>query len=75
MRLAGWTSKRKVIIVRRPLSEQQLAAKKKTRRSARSQQRELDLGWEKEDILTLAQHYRDRGHAENNFDELKNQWG
>ena len=49
------------------------------------------MGWEKEgaviyehavlvtnmaaDILTLAQHYRDRGDAENNFDELKNQWG
>jgi Transposase DDE domain group 1 len=26
-------------------------------------------------ILTVAQHYRDRGDAENNFDELKNQWG
>ena len=91
VRLAGWTSKRKVIILRRPLSEEQLAAKKKTRRSARSQQRELELGWEQEgnviyeyavlvtnmvaDILTLAQHYRDRGDAENNFDELKNQWG
>ena len=24
-----------------------------------------------EDIFTLAQHYRDRGDAENNFDELK----
>ncbi len=28
-----------------------------------------------DDIFTLAQHYRDRGDAENNFDELKNQWG
>ena len=26
-------------------------------------------------IMTIAQHYRDRGDAENNFDELKNQWG
>src|SRR5215470_5441476 len=26
-------------------------------------------------ILTIAQHYRDRGDSENNFDELKNQWG
>jgi hypothetical protein len=26
-------------------------------------------------VLTIAQHYRDRGDAENNFDELKNQWG
>ena len=28
-----------------------------------------------EEVLALAQHYRDRGDAENNFDELKNQWG
>jgi len=28
-----------------------------------------------DEILALAQHYRDRGDAENNFDELKNQWG
>jgi len=91
VRLAGWTSKRKVIILRRPLPEDAVAAMKKKRRSARSQQRELEMGWEKEghviyehavlvtnmvaDILTLAQHYRDRGDAENNFDELKNQWG
>ncbi|MDA8421434.1 MAG: transposase [Pseudomonadota bacterium] len=26
-------------------------------------------------ILTIAQLYRDRADAENNFDELKNQWG
>jgi len=91
VRLAGWTSKRKVVILRRPLPEDVVAARKKKKRSARSQQRELDMGWEQEgnviyeyavlvtnmvaDILTLAQHYRDRGDAENNFDELKNQWG
>lgn len=28
-----------------------------------------------DEILALAQHYRDRADAENNFDELKNQWG
>jgi hypothetical protein len=28
-----------------------------------------------DEILTVAQHYRDRGDAENPFDELKNQWG
>ena len=28
-----------------------------------------------EEILALGQHYRDRADAENNFDELKNQWG
>ena len=29
----------------------------------------------RDEILAIAQHYRDRGDAENNFDELKNQWG
>lgn len=28
-----------------------------------------------DEILALGQHYRDRCDAENNFDELKNQWG
>jgi len=28
-----------------------------------------------DEILTIAQHYRDRGDSENHFDALKNQWG
>jgi hypothetical protein len=28
-----------------------------------------------DDILTVAQRYRDRGDAENNYDEQTNQWG
>jgi len=28
-----------------------------------------------DDLLTLFYHYRDRADCENNFDELKNQWG
>src|SRR5438105_13170856 len=27
------------------------------------------------EIITLGAHYRDRADSENNFDELKNQWG
>jgi uncharacterized beta-barrel protein YwiB (DUF1934 family) len=27
------------------------------------------------DIISIVQHYRDRADCENNFDELKNQWG
>jgi len=27
------------------------------------------------EIITLGSHYRDRADSENNFDELKNQWG
>ena len=29
----------------------------------------------KDEISTIAQHYRDRADSENVFDELKNQWG
>jgi len=29
----------------------------------------------KDEVRSIAQLYRDRGDAENNFDELKNQWG
>ncbi|MCN4145261.1 MAG: hypothetical protein LC437_09700 [Thiohalomonas sp.] len=28
-----------------------------------------------DDIVTIFQHYRNRANCENNFDELKNQWG
>jgi hypothetical protein len=28
-----------------------------------------------DEVLTIAQHYRDRGDSENCFDELKNHWG
>jgi hypothetical protein len=29
----------------------------------------------RDEVRSIAQHYRDRGDVENNFDELKNQWG
>jgi hypothetical protein len=90
VRLAGWTSKRRVILLRRPLRDELLVAKRKGK-GRRAAQMELEMGWVREgtvlyehavlvtnmedDIFTLAQHYRDRGDAENNFDELKNQWG
>jgi hypothetical protein len=90
VRLAGWTSKRRVILLRRHLREDFMVAKRKGK-GRRPAQMELEMGWVREgtvlyeyavlvtnredDIFTLAQHYRDRGDAENNFDELKNQWG
>ena len=91
VRLAGWTSKRRIIILRRPLREDLVVAKRKGKGRRREAQLELEMGWVQEgtvlyenavlvtslqdEIFTLAQHYRDRGDAENNFDELKNQWG
>ena len=91
VRLAGWTAKRRVILLRRPLREDQVAAQRKGKSRRGLKQMELEMDWVQEgtvfyeyavlvttladDIFTLAQHYRDRGDAENNFDELKNQWG
>jgi hypothetical protein len=90
VRLAGWTDKRRIIILRRPLREEAVTKRKGKGRPTKAQL-ELEMGWMREgtvlyeyavlvtnlkdEIFTLAQHYRDRGDAENNFDELKNQWG
>ena len=91
VRLAGWTNQRRIIILRRPLPEDLVVAWRKGKGRRRKAQMELEMGWRpggavlyeyavpvttlKDEIFTLAQHYRDRGDAENNFDELKNQWG
>jgi hypothetical protein len=89
LRLSGWTSKRRVVILRRPLRQEGAVAEKKKRKAA--QQLTLDLPetthqgvrYEyavlvtsmQDEVRTIAQLYRDRGDSENNFDELKNQWG
>jgi len=88
--LSGWTKKRRVVLLRRPLREKDVAAAAKKARKA-AQQLSLDLPeatyrgvrYEyavlvtsmRDEVRTMAQLYRDRGDAENNFDELKNQWG
>ena len=91
VRLAGWTSRRRIIILRRPMREDVAAAKRKRKGRRSKAQMALEMDWVqegtvlyeyavlvtslKDEILTLAQHYRDRSDAENNFDELKNPWG
>lgn len=90
LRLTGWTRERRVVVLRRrikgdvvlaqngapELGEQQLLAFVEP--GAKTVQYEyavLVTSLEGKDILTLAQHYRDRGDAENNYDEQTNQWG
>jgi len=89
LRLSGWSKTRRVVVLRRPLREG-VAAEKKSQKKA-AQQLILDLPeatyrgvlYEyavlvtslKDEVRAIAQHYRDRGDSENNFDELKNQWG
>jgi hypothetical protein len=87
LRLEGWSRQRQVVILRRRLREG-LAV---TGRDDSGQlalgfveiepQKELyEYGVlvttiDEEEVLTLAQLYRDRADSENPFDELKNQWG
>jgi hypothetical protein len=89
LQLSGWSQKRRVAVLRRPLREAVAAGKKSAQKAAK--QLNLDLPeaahqgvlYEyavlvtslKDEVRTIAQHYRDRGDSENNFDELKNQWG
>jgi len=87
--LTGWTGKRRVVVLRRPLAgeivlageqdgQQVLAFVEADRRAGKS-----ITGYEYAvlvtntdyEVLSLAPLYRDRADAENAFDELKNQWG
>ena len=86
LRLSGWTHERRVVVL--PVAAP--GGKKKSKRKA-IKQLTLDLpeltcrgvNYEyvvlvtslPDGVLSIAQHYRDRGDVENNFDELKNQWG
>jgi len=89
LQLSGWSRRRRVVVLRRPLREAVTEKKRSQKKAAK--QLTLDLPeatyrgvlYEyavlvtslKDEVRTVAQHYRDRGDSENNFDELKNQWG
>jgi hypothetical protein len=86
LRLVGWSRQRRVVLMRRKL-EQPLAISE----AGEDGQQRLSFAtvdprkkvWEygalvtslDAEILTLGQLYRDRADCENDFDELKNQWG
>jgi hypothetical protein len=88
LKLAGWSQKRRVVIVRRRIKEgiarQTLDDKGQLRLElADSQVLEAARMWEYTVLVTnvtyplesVSQLYRDRCDCENGFDELKNQWG
>ena len=92
LKLMGWKASRRVIVLRRPLSqEKDLKAKKRDSEGPQPQQLGFIFGEIEgknsqyeyavlvtclpDEVLTIAQHYRDRADCENIFDELKNQWG
>lgn len=83
--LSGWSRRRRVVVLRRKLKGEMLLTGKDERQNefafiegdiptARYEYAVLVTSTASP-ILTLAQLYRDRADAENNFDELKNQWG
>jgi hypothetical protein len=85
LRLSGWSRARRVVVLRRPLTGELLMTEADDDQ-ARLAFIESDVPTKRYEyavlvtstsykILTLAQLYRDRADAENNFDELKNQWG
>jgi hypothetical protein len=88
LQLTGWTTKRRVIVLRRKIKAAiALAASARPALAAEQLQFiETDEGVVQyeyvvlvtsltDPVSTLAQHYRDRGDAENIYDEEKNQWG
>ncbi len=86
LQLQGWSRKRRVIVLRRPLPKQQPAGVDTAQPTLPGlviehkggdwyEHAVLVTNWEQTDLLALAQIYRDRGDSENMFDELKNQWG
>jgi hypothetical protein len=88
LQLQGWTKKRRVVVLRRSLPEQSVGCETETPSGQKvlagmavlpKTQRLFEYAvlvtsLPEEDVLTVAQQYRDRGDAENIFDELKNQW-
>jgi len=86
LRLSGWSRRRRVVVLRREIREN-LALKRTAKTGqlefaivegldpVRSYEYAVLVTTLDDEIITLAQHYRDRADAENPFDELKNQWG
>ena len=90
LKLQGWENERPVIITRRKLSENSIIGIEtgEAQKSAYHQLSFIDGPEDikvfeysvlvtdlSDDLPSIFQHYRDRADCENNFDELKNQWG
>ena len=87
LQLQGWAQARRVLVLRRRLKEPLLLHKPhhgtgqhvcdfvEGLEPRRVYEYVVLVTTVQEELLTLAQHYRDRADMENVFDELKNQWG
>jgi len=85
LQLMGWEKSRRVIVLRRALKGDVVIGKKGKAQmefgfveadgTTKRYEYAVLATTLKDEVLTIAQLYRDRADAENNFDELKNQWG
>ena len=83
IQLSGWSRARRIVILRRALQGEVLLTDEHQLSLAFVEKDVPAKGYEYAVLVTdldyeiraLAQLYRDRGDAENAFDELKNQWG
>ena len=86
MRRDGWSRSRRVIVLRRKLKGSVVAGVRDDADQLQLGFAEIEGNTElyeyavlattlQEEVLTIAQLYRDRADCENVFDELKNQWG
>ena len=87
LQLSGWLKSRRVVVLRKQVPKDVVAISE----NSDTKQLELHFGeingkmriYEyavlvtslPDEIISIAQHYRDRADSENIFDELKNQWG
>ena len=86
LQLMGWQSQRRVIVLRKQVSKNIAVLSKNSENQLEFEFGEIS-GKTKiyeyavlvtsldDEVITVAQHYRDRADCENIFDELKNQWG
>lgn len=86
LRLDGWSRQRRVVVLRRRLKGGVVASVRDAAGQLRLGFAEVEDDAKlydyavlvtslDEEVLTIAQLYRDRADCENAFDELKNQWG
>lgn len=86
LQLMGWSHARRVIVLRKKIRQAVAIVGEKEKGQQEFYFAEMDKTMQvyeyavlvtslPDEILTIAQHYRDRGDSENIFDELKNQWG
>lgn len=88
LQLAGWKKARRIVILRKRLLDDTVLLLEKENKSGQQTLALLDepedlKAYEysvlvtslDKDLISVINHYRNRADCENNFDEIKNQWG